>query len=203
MNGPAASGADQLARLLKLRHTPLLRTDLDDARMLVLGVDDRRSFGEIMRQRLLDVDILAGGAGVHGHGHMPMIGRADEYGLNVLAIEHFLVVLGGERFGIGQFAAFVQMGIPNVAHGRDADIRDLGQRFHKVLAASAGADTADVDRIVGTQDVDGRHGKGGGDGGGFQERTTSEIVERFHAKFSRSPYRTSAQTSGSTPNARS
>ena len=56
-----------------------------------------------MRQRFFDIDVFAGLAGVDRHRDMPVIGRADEYGIDVLAFENFVIVLGGERFGVRNF----------------------------------------------------------------------------------------------------
>ncbi len=82
---------DDLAGLDEVRHAPLLRADLHDALVLVLGLDDRRALGQIVRQRLLDVDVLAGRAGVDGHRHVPVVGRADQHGVDVLAVEQLVV----------------------------------------------------------------------------------------------------------------
>ncbi len=79
------AGAHDFSGLLELRHAALLRADLHDALMLVLRIDDRFSFGQIVRQRFFDVHVLARGAGVDRHGHVPVIRRGDEHGVDVLA----------------------------------------------------------------------------------------------------------------------
>ena len=100
---PAA--LDQLARLLDVGHAPLLHADLHDLPVPILGLDDRRAFGEIVGQRFLDVDVLAGVAGIDRHRHVPVVGAADQDGVDVLAVEDLAIVLGGEGLGIGELFA--------------------------------------------------------------------------------------------------
>ena len=76
----------------------------------VLGVDDRLPLVQVVGQRLLDVDVLAGGAGVDGHRHVPVVGAADQDGVDVLAVEELAIVLGGDGLGVGQLPAGVEMG---------------------------------------------------------------------------------------------
>ena len=59
-------------------------------------------FGQIVRQRLLDVDILARRARVDRHRHVPVVGRADEHRVDVLAIQQRPVVFRRERLRLGQ-----------------------------------------------------------------------------------------------------
>ena len=51
------------------------------------------AFAEGMRQGLLDVDILAGGARHDGHQRVPVVGRRDDDGVDVGSVEH----AGGSR----------------------------------------------------------------------------------------------------------
>ena len=140
---------DQLARLLDMRHAPLLHADLDDLLVPILGLDDRRALGRVVRQRLLDVDVLAGVAGVDRHRHVPVVGAADQDGVDVLAVEELAIVLGRDRLGIGELLGVVEVGVVDVADGRDPDAGNLGQRLHQVLAAPARAQAGDRERVVG------------------------------------------------------
>src|SRR5262249_32600261 len=97
------AGTHNLVRLLELGHRPLLHADLNDAPMLILRLDHDLPFGAIVGERLLDIDILAGGAGSHGHRHMPVVGASDDDGVDVLAFEEGMEILEGDALGIGQF----------------------------------------------------------------------------------------------------
>ncbi len=91
------AATNDLAPLLKLRHAALLHPHLHDALVLVLRFDDGSPFGQIVREGLLDVNVLAGGTGIDRDRHVPMIGRCYQNGVNVLPIQQRAVVLGGER----------------------------------------------------------------------------------------------------------
>src|SRR6185312_2380527 len=80
-----------------------------------------------------------------------------------------------------------------VADGRDAHAGDLDERFHQVLAAPAGADAGDVQRLIGAEGIGGGHAEGGNSAGGgdrgFQEGATRELVYGFHGINSPDRYR--------------
>src|SRR5262249_35325855 len=97
----------------------------------------------------LDVDVLAGGDGVEGHGGVPVIGRADEDGVDVLAVEDILVTLGGGRPGVGELEAVGEGAVVDVADGDDLDVGDRGQRVQEWPAAPARTDAADTDGVAG------------------------------------------------------
>ena len=69
---------------------PLLHSDLHDPLELVLRVQDGLALFRPVRQRLLDVDVLVGGQRVHGHRDVPVVGAADQHGVDVLAVEDFV-----------------------------------------------------------------------------------------------------------------
>ena len=54
-------------------------------------------FGQIVRQRLFDVHVLAGRAGVDRDRHVPVVGRADHHGVDVLARQQLVIILRGRR----------------------------------------------------------------------------------------------------------
>ena len=51
----------------------------------------------IVSERLFDVDVFAGVAGVDGHRYVPMVGAGDQDRIDILAIEDLAIVLGGHR----------------------------------------------------------------------------------------------------------
>ena len=80
---------------------------------------------QVVRQRLLDVDVLPRRAGVDGDRRVPVVGRGDQDGVEVLAVEQFLVVGRGERLRVGDLLAGVEVRLVDVADGRDPDVGDL------------------------------------------------------------------------------
>ena len=154
MDSAAAAGADQFAGFLKVRHTTLLHPNLHNAFVFFLSVESVLPFREIVGQRLFDIHILAGGAGVHRHGNMPVIGRADQDRVDVLALENFHVIFGGEGAWIGQLASLFEVLVVNVTNGGDANIGDFLERLHESTAAASRAKTADIQRLIGGTNVE-------------------------------------------------
>ncbi len=59
------------------------------------GVEHPLALAEDMRQGLLDVDVLAGGARHDGHQRVPVVGRRDDDGVDVRPVEHPAEVVEG------------------------------------------------------------------------------------------------------------
>ena len=145
-----AARADQFAGRAELVVGALLRAGLHDALVLACGGDHRAAFGDGVRQRLFAVDVLARLARAHGLQGVPMVGRADDHGVDVLAFEQLaevavdvaLAVLGGHRLlGVGRTL------LVDVAHGRG-----LGEELaHVRLALPADADVPGDDLLVGPE----------------------------------------------------
>ena len=124
---------------------------------------------EVVRQRLLDVHVLARLARVDGQRDVPVIGRRDQHRVHVLAGEQFLVLLGGERLRVGDLLPLVEVLVPDVADRRDLHVGQFRERLHEVSAPPAHADEADLQCVVGGEPAGRFDGKARGEGGG-QER---------------------------------
>ena len=75
----------------------LLRADLHDAARLLDDLAEDLAFVDRQRQRLLGVDVLAGLAGGDVDGRVPMVGRAVDDHVDVVAVEQLAVVAGRRR----------------------------------------------------------------------------------------------------------
>ena len=93
---PRRPVAEELPRLLELRHRSLLRADLNDPAVFRLGFDDASSLLEIVGERLLAVDVLAGLAGRDRDRYVPVVRGRDDDRVHVLSIEQPLELLGFE-----------------------------------------------------------------------------------------------------------
>jgi len=113
-----------------VRHAPLLHADLHDPRMLGERIEDDFIFRHVVRERLLDIDILAGRHGRHGDRDMPVIGRRDQDRVNVLVIEQTAIIAVDSRLGIGELARLVQVRLIDIAQGSHPRVGDFGQRPH-------------------------------------------------------------------------
>ena len=102
-----------------------------------------------MGERLLDVDVLAGLDGGDRQRHVPMIGRADEHRVHVLAGQHGVIVARAESRRAGDLPRLLQILVAHVADRGDACAAYAFQILHEHLRASARADAADADSFVG------------------------------------------------------
>src|SRR5690606_32205474 len=73
--------------VLPVLAASLLLADLYDAVVPAGCIDDRLSFGNRVRHRLLDVNVLSRFAGIHGHQAVPVVGCADDDGIDVLLVQ--------------------------------------------------------------------------------------------------------------------
>ena len=88
---------DVAHRALEVRARALLGAHLHDAIVAAGGVDHQPAVADVVRDRLLDVDVLAGVAGVDAHDRVPVLGRGDHDRVDVAVLEQPAVV--GHRFG--------------------------------------------------------------------------------------------------------
>ena len=73
--------------IAEMRRAALLRAHLDDAIVAARGVDHDAALADGERERLFDVDVLARLARHDRRQRVPVIGRADDHRVDVLAIE--------------------------------------------------------------------------------------------------------------------
>ncbi len=111
-----------------------------------------------------------------------MVGRADEDGVHVLPSQDFLVLLGREGLGVGEFLAFVEVFVVDVADADDTDVGHGSERLHEGATAAAGADAGDVEGFVSAEDVGGRGSEDdcAGRRGGLEEGAPGERWGESH-----------------------
>jgi len=131
-----------------------LRSGLDHASVLACGADELSSLEDIVGDRLLQIDVLSGLAGPDGGQRVPVVGRSDGHGVDILAGDQLAHVLEGAHRRpvaaclLGQPA---EHGRIDVAQGRQAETGDAGGHGHVQLAAAPHADHPHPDRIIGPQ----------------------------------------------------
>ena len=142
-----AAAADELAGLLVDRHRALLAADLKDALVLPHGLGHQAAFADGDRHRLLGIDILARLAGVDADQRPPVFGRGRDDGVDILAVEHFAIVLDGHAVVL--LGGCLGAGKIDVGDG-DESRAGILQRAGQVAAAlPADADAGDADLVVG------------------------------------------------------
>jgi hypothetical protein len=154
----------------------LLAADRADALRSPGLVDHDAALAQHQRQRLLDVDVLAGPQRRHRHQGVPVVGRGDDDGVDVLVVEHLSEVVQGDHRGVRARARAARVrrrcaagrrrrrpgerpgfhrGERPVAE-RPVDVADrhhrgvgrLQKAIRHLAAASAAADQADAHPIV-------------------------------------------------------
>ena len=137
----------------------------------------QRTFFDGARQRLFDIDVLAGVERVDGHLRVPVVGRGDQHHVHLLHFQQRAMVF--EILGVGRFlAGLVDLRAVDVAD-RDHVGFGLLEILHVVAAAIAAADHAQLDAVVGSHDAGvGKRGNGGSAAqkmaaveGGFRHKT--------------------------------
>ena len=142
------AGVDDLLAQHPVIPAALLRAGLHDLLRRFDGLDHLRAFGDGVRDRLLDVDVLAGGDGVERDGLVPVIGRADHHRVDLAIVEDAAVVGHLRGRGPGDLGGLQQARLVDVADRHHLVAGQLLQQAHQAAGAAAGADHADADPIV-------------------------------------------------------
>ena len=130
----------------------LLHSDLADPVVHARRLHDLRPFFDPQRQRLLDVDVLAGVERVDRGLRVPVVRRGDQHHIELLHLEQLAMI--GERFRVGRFLlGLVDLFRPDIAERRDLDIGIGLEQRHVVPASLAGSDHAENYFVVGAKDA--------------------------------------------------
>jgi hypothetical protein len=141
-----------LLRLQVVAARALLHPDLAHPLVDPRRLDDDRAFFDLQRQRLLDVDVLAGVERVDRGGEMPVIRHGDEDRVDVLGLEQPPVV--GERLGGGcRLLRPLVLRAVDVAERGHVDVAELDEVGHDADAARAAADQPELHPFVGADDA--------------------------------------------------
>jgi len=172
-NAAEAAALNEVYGIAEVAPTALLHPALEDLSAGTDGTSEGRAFLNSMRDRLFQIDIFAGGDGVHGHAHVPMVGRSDDDSVEFLLEELAIIVVDGRE----TFRTFLD-GIP----ARSIDFADGGDLVvgaglvggvKETVHAAASANDADADGVVGAEDASGRQS---GQTGSDDETATIELV---------------------------
>ena len=152
--------------LVIFQHT--LAAAGDDAAIAAGRGDHQRAFPQRERLRLLQIDVLPSAAGGDRHDGVPVVGRGDVDGVDIIAGEQFAEIDICCAVAVGILAvdpllAFIP---PLFSHVADGDILHVGAAEEGVLVA--GAHVADADATH-HDPVAGRWGRGITEGLGGDE----------------------------------
>ena len=150
---PELAAPDILHRLGEMERTPLLGPHLDNPVMLSRRRHHGSAFTDADGKRLLYIDVFTRLAGEDGGQRVPMVRRAHDDGIDVLAVKHgaeitrdqiriLPVLLGDPGASRGALA------VVHVAQRYALDARILEEIAQVRLAHSPATDQADADAIV-------------------------------------------------------
>ena len=122
---------------------------LGDALVLLGRAHHGPAFLDAVCQRLLAVDVLAGLAGQDGGDPVPVVGRGDHDRVDVFAVEHAAKIAVGLGRSAGRRLRAGEVGLVDVADGRDLDLWKLLECVEQTGAHAADADKAQHDLLAG------------------------------------------------------
>src|SRR5262249_19430986 len=140
----------------------VLGADLHDPLVLPRRLHNGAALADVVRQRLLYVDVLARLAGQDRGNGVPVVRRGDDHRVHVLAVEHLAEVAVRLAARAGPLPGLGRVRLVDVAHGHERDVRDRARQSRHGQAARAAADQPDVYALVGAEDPAG--GSGGSRG---------------------------------------
>ena len=112
------AGLNDLLALDPVLPAALLRAGLDDLLRRLDGLHHLGAFFDRVRDRLLDVDVLAGGDRVERHLLVPVIRRADEHRVDLAVVEDAPVLGRLERGRTGDLGGLQEPRLEDVADAR-------------------------------------------------------------------------------------
>ena len=182
--------ADQVIGHLPARVGGRLDADGHHALVLLDRLGHATGLVDRVGHRLLAVDVLLRLAGVDGHLGVPVVGRGDDHGVDVVVLQDLAIVdLGLLAAGLG--LGVLAVAVVDVGHGDDVDELPLLLHLEEVadvgLGAAAWAEDGEVDAVVGADHLaDGRVGERPGrrDGAGGRARRLEESASGNGQLFS-------------------
>ncbi len=132
--------ADQLPRFLIQDRTGALAAHLEDPASPALRLNNSQTLLDLLHDRLLAVDVFARFHGVDRHAGVPMVGRGNDDGVDVLPRQHFFVFAGGKEILAVDFLRFLRPAIIDVANRDKLDTRNGRCRAAIPLPHNAEAD---------------------------------------------------------------
>ena len=145
MDVPKCPALDDLGSLLQVRSGAVLRTRQKHRLGACRGSHHGLAFKDVVPQRLLDIDVLAGLERCDGGKRVPVVGRRDVNCIDVLVVQHPAIVLPELADAAREFfASGFGLLVVNIAKIAVFDsINRRGLRRH-ALAAAATSDERDA-----------------------------------------------------------
>ena len=132
---------------------PLLGTDLTDPVVAPGCIHHGAAFLDVVAERFLAVDILAGHAGADKRDGVPVVGRADDHRVHVVPLENRVKVNGRRGLLAVLFLDLVSgpvhVPLVHVAKSSDRDLRRTHEDVQVVATLAAAADERNPNGLAG------------------------------------------------------
>src|SRR5213082_3581441 len=153
------AGSDDLAGLLVLVGRDPLAASLDDALVAPRRFNYFGAVFNLMGHGLFDVDVFAGAERVEHDGQVPIIGRGDDDGVNVFAVEQLFVLSEvGVDFAVGALLGAREVALVTIADLDQVVLSGFFGGFEQNVAANSETDEAQVDAVAGAGGLRQRRG---------------------------------------------
>ena len=158
---PNLAAAQAVEHPAEERARPVLGADLDHAAVLAGRRHHLLPFPQVVRERLLDVDVLARLAGPDRRQGVPVVRQGDDHRVDALVVEDFAgVVIRGDLPPVvtGRLDFAIEVRLVGVAERDDLDAGDLAEPADELMATPAHTadgrgrpqpDDRDIHRVVG------------------------------------------------------
>ena len=149
-----AAVADQCAGDPERARGALLGAELKDALVAMDFFPQRPVFGQVRAHRLFQVNVLPGADGCQRGQDVPMIGRGDEAGIDVLAGDQLAEVAISSAvlvlvMLVDSIARLLEVAGHDIAHRDDLGVLLIEEVAHIPLSLRADANAADRNAVAG------------------------------------------------------
>src|SRR4029077_70173 len=123
-DAPEAPALNEIHGVAEVAPTPLLHAALQYLFAGAHRIRKCRALLDGVGDRLFKVDVFAGGYGVDGHAHMPMVGRGDNDSVQLL-LKKFAIIRVDGRYALRSFFYRIASRPIDVAHSGDLVVAGL------------------------------------------------------------------------------
>jgi hypothetical protein len=154
---------DDLSGFGEVGRRPLLGAGLNDALVFASRFGNGAALADVMRERLLNVHVLAGFACENGGAGVPVIGGRDQHRIDIAQFEKLAEVLKRAGIGTSPLARRLGEGLVDIGGGDELRARSLAHVARNVAPASSASDQADSYAVIRADH------SGGGEGGSKED----------------------------------
>src|SRR6266480_5432918 len=181
-SNPEFTAANDARHLGVMWGGPLLGAHLNDSVMATRRFDHRPSVLNIMGEWFFHINVLPRLAGEHRGNGVPVVGRGDEHGVDVLSFEQPAKIFVCYRGGSGPLLGPGQMRRIQIAHGHEFEIGHVAHQLRVEHAAPAATDKPEAHPLVRAEHL--FRGKGGGRHNRAGLYDSFDELSSFHANGS-------------------